>query len=178
MGDKAMMNKQIFSVLLTAALMAGCASTNASASGLRDADGNTSAPSSAGTNTASPSTIEENEWKLIEVYINGEDTLFRRDTLPKEPGNLFTLTFGAELLSGMGAPNRYSAPYAMGDNQSISVMPMRSTMMAALFEPEKLNEHDFFTYLQNACEWKQVNNNLELLSKTQNGGEVRLVFSL
>jgi len=163
-----MMNKQLFSVLLTAALMAGCASTNASASGLRDA----------GTNTASPSTIEGNEWKLIAVYINGEDTLFWRDTLPKEPGNLFTLTFGAELLSGVGAPNRYSAPYAMGDNQSISVMPMRSTMMAALFEPEKLNEHDFFTYLQNACEWKQVNNNLELLSKTQNGVEVRLVFSL
>ena len=159
-----MMKRQFFSMVSIAALMVSCVSVGATA-------GKPDFPANDVNNT-------ENEWKLIAVYINGEDTLFRRDTLPKEPGNLFTLTLGAELLSGVGAPNRYSAPYTRGDNQSISVMLMRSTMMAALFEPEKLNEHDFFIYLQNAYEWKQVNNNLELQSKTQNGSEVRLVFSL
>jgi len=159
-----MMKRQFFSMVSIAALMVSCVSVGAAA-------GKPDFPANDVNNT-------ENEWKLIAVYINGEDTLFRRDTLPKEPGNLFTLTLGAELLSGVGAPNRYSAPYTRGDNQSISVMLMRSTMMAALFEPEKLNEHDFFIYLQNAYEWKQVNNNLELQSKTQNGSEVRLVFSL
>jgi len=172
------MNKQIFSLLFTAALMVSCASSNASASGLRDAGGNTSDPSSAGTNAASPSTIEGNEWKLIEVYVAGRNTLFNRNTLPEEVKNFFTVTFAAQTVSGVGAPNLYSAPYTMGDNQAINIMLIRSTMMASFFEPENLTEHDFFTYMQNAYSWKLANNNLELLSKTRDGGEVRLIFSL
>jgi len=172
------MNKQIFSLLFTAALMVSCASTNASASGLRDAGGNTSDPSTAGTNTASPSTLEGHEWKLIDVYINGVNTGFNRSSLPAELGNSFTLNFSAELVSGVGAPNRYTAPYSLGDNQTISIMVMRSTLMATFLEPENLTEHDFFTYMQNSYSWKLVNNNLELLSKTRDGGDVRLVFSL
>jgi heat shock protein HslJ len=172
------MNKQIFSLFLTAALMVSYASSNASAAGLRDAGGNTSDPSTAGTNAANFSAIEGNEWKLIEVYVNGINTRFNRNTLPEEPGNLFTLNFDAQNISGLGAPNRYSAPYTKGDNQTLSIMLIRSTLMASLFQPENLTEHDFFIYLQNAYSWKLVNNNLELLSKSQNGGEVRLVFSL
>ena len=172
------MNKQIFSLLFTAALMVSCASSNANASGLRDAGGNTSDPSSSGTNAASPSTLEGHEWKLIDVYINSVNTMFNRSSLPAELGNSFTLNFNTELVSGVGAPNRYSAPYTLGDNQTISIMVMRSTLMATFLEPENLTEHDFFTYMQNSYSWKLVNNNLELLSKTRDGGEVRLVFSL
>jgi len=172
------MNKQIFSLLFTAALMVSCASSNANASGLRDAGGNTSDFSSSGTNAASPSTLEGHEWKLIDVYINGVNTMFNRSSLPAELGNSFTLNFNAELVSGVGAPNRYSAPYTLGDNQTISIMVMRSTLMATFLEPENLSEHDFFTYMQNSYSWKLVNNNMELLSKTRDGGEVRLVFSL
>ena len=163
------MKGQVFSLVLISAFMMSCAGAgpvanepNLSVNSVKNAE----------------LVVAENEWKLVAVYIDGEDTLFRRDNLPKEPGNLFTLTFGAEIISGVGAPNHYSAPYTRGDNQSISVMLMRSTMMAALFEPENLSEHDFFVYLQNAYSWKLVNNNLELSSKTQNGNEVRLVFSL
>ena len=172
------MSKQIFSLLFTAALMVSCASSNASASGIRDAGGNTSDPSSTGTNAASSSALEGPEWKLIAVYINGNNTQFDRTSLPAELGNSFTLNFSAELVSGVGAPNRYSAPYTLGDNQAISIMAMRSTLMATFLEPENLTEHDFFTYMQNSYSWKLANNNLELLSKTQDGGEVRLVFSL
>jgi heat shock protein HslJ len=172
------MNKQLFSLLLTAALMVICASSNASASGLRDAGGNTSDPSSSGTNAANPSSFEGHEWKLIAVYINGNNTQFNRNSLSAEMGNFFTLNFSPELVSGVGAPNRYSAPYALGDNQAISIMVMRSTLMATFLEPENLSEHDFFTYMQNSYSWKLANNNLELLSKTRDGDEVRLVFSL
>jgi heat shock protein HslJ len=172
------MNKQIFSLLFTAALMVSCASSSANASGLRDVGGNASNPSPSGTNAASPSAIEGNEWKLIEVYIDGRNTRFSRNTLPEEPGNLFTLNFDAQNISGVGAPNRYSAPYTKGDNQTLTIMLIRSTLMASFFQPENLTEHDFFNYLQNAYSWRIVNNNLELLSKAQNGGEVRLVFSL
>ena len=164
------MNKQIFSLLFTAALMVSCASTNANASGIRDIGGNTSDPS--------PSTLEGHEWKLIDVYIDGVNTGFNRNTLPEEIKNFFTVNFDAQIVSGVGAPNRYSAPYTLGDNQTITIMLMRSTLMATFLAPENLSEHDFFTYMQNSYSWKLVNNNMELLSKTRDGGEVRLVFSL
>jgi heat shock protein HslJ len=169
------MNKQIFSLLFTAALMVSCASLDASASGLRDA--NASSFSTASTNAANIPSIEGHEWKLIEVYVNGQDTLFRRNTLPAEAGNFFTVNFDGEIVSGTGAPNRYSAPYTLGDNQAVSIKLIRSTMMATFLEPEKLKEHEFFIYMQNAYELKLANERLDLLSKTQDGGAVRLVFS-
>jgi len=129
-------------------------------------------------NVSSPSSIIGHEWKLIEVYIDGRDTLFNRNTLPAEPGNFLTLNFDAQNISGVGVPNRYSAPYTLGDNQNISIKLILSTMMASFFQPENITEHDFFTYMQNAYSWRFANNNLELLSKTAAGGEVRLVFSL
>ena len=49
--------------------------------------------------------------------------------------------------------------------------------MASFREPEKLKEHDFFAYLQNIYEWKKADENLELISKTQDNGEVILIFS-
>jgi len=174
------MKKQFFSLVLIAALMMGCAS----ASGSPSAEGYRSSTSVQGNemnktnnNVSELSSIEGNEWKLIEVYIDGKDTLFNRNTLPEELKSFFTLSFDAERISGVGAPNRYSAPYTMGDSQ-LSIMPVISTMMASFYQPENLTEHEFFVYLQSAYEWKQINNNLELYSKTENGSEVRLVFSL
>jgi len=115
---------------------------------------------------------------LIGVYVNGTDTGFNRNTLPEELRNFFTLNFDGEIVSGTGAPNRYTAPYTVGENQTISIMIMRSTLMASFFQPENITEHEFFTYMQNTHEWKLLNNNMELYSKTENGSEVRMVFSL
>jgi len=175
-----------FLLLLIAALLMSCASGGA-LPGHWNADGNTSTPSVAernetNRNATNVSDIEGNEWKLIEVYIDGRNTRFSRSTLPEELKNFFTVNFDAEIVSGVGAPNLYSAPYILGDNQTINIMLMRSTMMATFLEPENLSEHDFFTYMQNAYSWKLANNNLELLSKTAAGGKyvfayVRLVFS-
>jgi len=167
------MKKQFFLLALITALAISCASTNTQ--NFSDTERNEVDRVSA--NISSPSNIEGNEWKLIEVYIDDRNTRFSRDTLPEELRNFFTLIFDAQNVSGVGAPNRYSAPYTTGDNQTISVMLMRSTMMASFFQPENLSEHDFFTYMQNSYSWKLTNDNLELLSKTTAGSEARLVFS-
>ena len=179
------MKKQFFSLVLAAVLMVSCASAKQDISP-SEPQGKWSGFSGTGgtgmdkadANTPGVSGIEGNEWKLIEVYLDGKNTRFSRNSLPEELKNFFTLNFNAEHISGVGAPNRYSAPYAKDENRAISIMLIRSTMMASFFQPENLSEHDFFTYMQNAYEWKLVSETLELHSKTENGSEIRLVFSL
>ncbi|MDR0502902.1 MAG: META domain-containing protein [Treponema sp.] len=123
------------------------------------------------------SDITGKDWMLTGVFIGGADTLFSRENLPRENGrNYFTLKFDSGTVSGTGAPNRFSAPYTSGDNNSVSILPMRSTLMAALFEPENLKEHEFYVYLQNASAWKLADEKLTLFSKTKDEQEARLVF--
>ena len=125
------------------------------------------------------SDVIEKEWKLIEVHIDGKNINFDRNALADDGfGELFTLTFDNQNLSGVGAPNRYSVPYTQEKDRALSVKLARSTLMASIREPEKLKEHDFFTYIQNVETWNLVDNNLELYSKTEAGAEVTLVFSL
>ena len=124
------------------------------------------------------SEITGNELKLIEVRINGSNTGFNRSDLVSNGfGDFFTLNFDASNISGVGAPNQYSAPYTLGNGKNIKILMVRSTMMAAFREPDKLREHDYFNYIQSAYRWDQVNDNLELYSKIENGSEIVLVFS-
>ena len=119
------------------------------------------------------------EWKLIEVHVDGTNINFNRYVLADEGFNeLFTLTFDEETISGVGAPNRYSAPYTQEENQTITIKLARSTMMAPLREPEKLKEHDFFVYIQNVDNWDLVDDNLKLHSKNEAGAEVTMIFTL
>ena len=126
------------------------------------------------------SDISGKEWRLIEVHINGVDTKFSRNTLSNDfSRDMYTATFDAadrQIVSGFGFPNRYSAPFTLGDNQSIKIMAMISTMMAPLFQIDGLNEHDFFAYMQNSEKWEIIGNKLELYSKTTDNRNVRLVF--
>jgi heat shock protein HslJ len=163
------MKKQILFVVLVTALVVSCSNNN----GER-------VPRAVDKNSGEKhnfSKITEQEWKLTEVHINGNKTQFNRSDLSEFFTDSFTVNFDGQTISGTGAPNLFSAPYTLGKNQTISIMPMRSTLMASLFEPEHLSEHEFFTYLQGANVWKTVNNNLELFSKAENRREIRLVFS-
>ena len=118
------------------------------------------------------------EWKLVEVRTGDKDTAFNRSTLSKEgASDIFTMKIEAELLSGVGASNRFTAPYTLGEGQSIEVQPMRATLMAPLRQPEKLREDQFFTYLQNTTEWQIADKTLEFHSKTNEGAPIVLVFS-
>jgi len=176
------MKKQSFSLVLIAALMISCASTGDSSFSTAEENQASIGPASQGNemgrannNTPDLSSIEGSEWKLVEVYIDGRNTLFSRNTLPEDLKNFFTLNFNGVIISGVGAPNRYSAPYTITNNQ-ISIMPMLSTMMASFFQPPNLTEHDFFNYMQNANRWNLADGNLELYSKGADGKETVLIF--
>jgi heat shock protein HslJ len=121
--------------------------------------------------------VSGKEWKLIDVRVNNVSIKFDRNTLVSEGfGEIFTLIFDAERISGVGAPNRYFAPYTLDKNQAISIKTIAGTLMAPLRQPEKLKEQDYFIYLQNTYKWNLVKGNLEFSTKDGNGTEATLVF--
>jgi heat shock protein HslJ len=125
------------------------------------------------------SDVRDKNWKLLEVRDGKKNVFFQRSMLKQEvPGDVFTLRFDAERVSGAGYPNRYFAPYELAENQAIDIKPIASTLMLALSEPEQLKERDFFSYLEKADQWNLAKGNLELRSKNNEGAEVVLVFSL
>jgi len=159
------MKKYLFVFLLIGACLIGCTTAKA-------ATGN-----SASIENQDFTEVAGKDWKLTAVYVDGKKTEFSRDA---QPGgfarDIFSLKLQDGTISGLGAPNRYTGRYTLNDNQGISVTPLAATMMAALFQTENLNEHEFFVYIQNAYLWKQVDGNLELYSKNANNREVRLIF--
>jgi heat shock protein HslJ len=142
------------------------------------------------------SDVMDKDWKLMEVravekvffktnngkidwFFTPRDIIFKRDMLAQEsPKDVFTLRFDAERVSGAGCPNRYFAPYTLGEKQDININPMAATLMIALFEPEQLKEHEFFAYLEKVDYWNLVNGNLQLFSTNNEGATMLLVFSL
>jgi heat shock protein HslJ len=123
--------------------------------------------------------LTEKVWQLTEVRINGANIGFNRDDLTRiglAAGEGFSLSFDAETVSGMGAPNRYIASYTRTDSQ-IFISSIAATEMAPLSGLDKLREQDYFNYLQNTGSWNFVKNNLELYSKTADGKEVILTFN-
>ena len=178
------MRKQILSNFLTLTaicVFGGCASTGENSDlGNPAASINPGAIASVARNLFSFSDVVGEELKLIEVYIEttfNREVIYNRDELNRVGvGDIYTLNFDAAMVSGTGSPNLYSAPYTLGQGQAITINLMRSTLMASLFEPERLPEHQFFSYMQNVHQWRIRNGRLELLSKTENGSEVRMAF--
>ena len=155
------MKKIITIILLLSALIISCASGGSS---------------TGGRNMPNFSDVADREWRLVEAYIDGVDMRFRRENQPEMFREIYILKFEGQFASGIGAPNLYSAPFTLGEDLAISIMPMRSTLMASLFEPENLSEQDFFTFLQNVYTWDLVRNNLILNARTRDNKQVRLVF--
>jgi len=125
------------------------------------------------------SDVTGKEWLLVEVKTESQGITFNRDNLNADGfGNIFTLNFDAERLSGVGAPNRYTAPYKVDKNQVISVQLIAGTLMAAIREPEKLKEQDYFNYLQNTYKWNLSDGRVELYTKNADGKEAVLIYTL
>ena len=153
--------KQLLIVFVLAAVLMGCG---------------TQADSS------SFSSVTGKEWRLIEVRIDTafrREIIFDRNSLTKENArDVFTLRFDNANMGGTAAPNRYNAPYSLGeDRQSITISPLRSTQMAALWQPERLRENDYYAYMQNVNRWELANGRLILYSKNEEGHDVRLTYS-
>jgi len=123
------------------------------------------------------STVMNKDWNLAEIRTKPENIIIERGKLKEEGfGDIFTLRFDTERVNGIGAPNRYFAPYTLADKQGITIKTVAQTQMLAIREPEKLKEHDFFVYIQNVTKWNFVKENLELYSTGENGAEAILVF--
>ena len=117
------------------------------------------------------------DWNLAEVRLQNETVVFEREKLAEEGFNeIFTLRFDDERVNGVGAPNRYFAPYTVTDKQGITINTIAGTLMASIREPEKLKEHSYFGYLQNVTRWNLVKGNLELYSRGDDGTEAVLVY--
>lgn len=118
------------------------------------------------------------EWKLIEVRIDNRSTNFNRRTITQEGfSDIFSLNIDGETVFGVGAPNRYSAPYTVSEQDGqIKVALVRSTMMAHIYPQENLRERDFLIYIQNIYKWELSGGGLVVSSKDEKGAEVVLVF--
>ncbi|MDR3334989.1 MAG: META domain-containing protein [Treponema sp.] len=121
--------------------------------------------------------VERKDWKLTAVRLGGADTGFSRDTLGSEFASSFTLRFQGGMAGGRGAPNTYRSPFEQGADQSLSIQPAAATLMAPLWEPEGLKEHEYFGYLGRVYRWNIRDGNLELSTKGADGTEAVLVSS-
>jgi len=165
------MKNQLFIFVLITVCLFGCFSTDSG----NNQDARTA--NRVGDSAQDFSNIVDKDWRLIEVYINDVNIQFSRDNQLESNRDIYTINFKDGTVSGTGAPNRYSAPYTLGDNQSISIMMMRSTLMASLFEPNNLTEYEYYSHVQKSYRWELNNENLVLHSKTENGLDVRLMFA-
>ena len=117
------------------------------------------------------------EWKLVDVLIDGRNIGFSRDLLAtKGFQDAFTMQFDAGRISGAAAPNRYTAPYTLGEDRAISVGIVAGTRMAPIAELEQLREHDYLFFVQSTYGWNLAGNRLELSSRGRNDEAVTLIF--
>jgi heat shock protein HslJ len=123
--------------------------------------------------------VQGKEWKLAEIRTGSGEIIFDRGGLISEGfgDNLFTLKFEDDRIGGMAAPNRYFAPYELGQGQDLAIKNIAGTLMAPIREPEKLKEHEYFAYLQNTYRWNIGKGNLELFTKGGDGREAVLVYT-
>ena len=127
--------------------------------------------------------VEGKEWILSELRSAGNIVRMDRQKLAADNlGGVYTINFRADRsgegqVNGMGAPNRYFAPYKAGVNKTLSIGNLASTMMAAFREPEGLGEREYFDYLFKVTRWDLKDEKLELYSSDSDGTEAVLVYT-
>lgn len=133
---------------------------------------------------ASFQNVEGKEWFLSEVKSAGATVRMDRQKLAADNmGGVYTINFQKDQTatenraSGMGAPNRFFAPYTVGSNRAIKIGNAASTMMMAFKEPDGLKENEYFAYLSRVTRWDLRENRLELYSSNNAGSEVILIFT-
>ena len=121
--------------------------------------------------------MEAKEWILSAINRSGQIVPMDRSALDViGMGGAFTISFQGDRVSGMGAPNRYFGPFSAGPGRALSIGNLASTMMAAIFQPEALKEHEYFAYLSAVTSWDLREGKLELYSSSQDGTQIMLIF--
>jgi hypothetical protein len=143
------------------------------------------APGTSGGNTAQAgstgasylSTITGKEWKLSEVRFPDKTTLIDRNKLSADGmGDNFTFTVDSSRVSGKAAPNRYTSVYQAGANNALTIQAPISTLMASIYDPERIREQEYFQYLSRVKSWKLNQGKLELYTTDASNKEVVLVY--
>jgi len=134
-------------------------------------------------NTAAFADIQRQEWHLSEIRSNTESVRLNRPALDAAGfSGVFTITFEDGRVSGAGAPNRFFGPYtggkASGSGGDLSIGLLGHTLMAAIFEPEELQENEYFHYLSSVTSWELREGMLELATSSNDGSKTVLVFTL
>jgi hypothetical protein len=123
------------------------------------------------------STITGKEWKLSEVRLPGKTMLVDRNKLTAEKmGDLFTFTIDNSRISGKAAPNRYTSMYQAGPNNALTIQAPISTLMASIYDPERIREREYFLYISRVKSWKLNQGKLELYTTDASNKEVVLVY--
>jgi heat shock protein HslJ len=122
--------------------------------------------------------VQAKEWMLVEIRVQPENITFDRQKLVDEGfGDIFTVQFDGDRLSGKGAPNRYRGPYEVGENQSLKIGNVAGTLMAPIREPERLKEREYFAWLANVYKWNLDGETLELYTKSDAGQEAVMIYT-
>jgi heat shock protein HslJ len=160
-----MVMKHIIVMVIAAGILASCAGGAAPKSEL-----------AAGSTPRTNAEVWGSEWKLVEIRTAARSVEYDRNQLASDGfDDIFTLQFNDEL-TGKAAPNRYSGPYTRGDGQNLSIGNVVSTLAAALTEPVKCRESDYFAYLAKVSRWELNQGTLELYTQDADGNEAVLSY--
>ncbi|MDR3334622.1 MAG: META domain-containing protein [Treponema sp.] len=121
--------------------------------------------------------VQGKVWMLVEVKTDAGSIMIKR-LEPADGSDTYTLQADAEQISGKAAPNRYRAPYTLGEEQAISFQPIAGTLMISIGNPEGLTEREYYDYLEGVYRWTVSGGVLELHTRTQDGAEAVLIFSI
>jgi hypothetical protein len=123
------------------------------------------------------SAVMGKEWRLVRIETFAGPTEFSRAALEaQEMGDYYILRFDKDALFGMAAPNRYRAPYHLGEGASISIETIAGTLMASFKEPPGLQEKEYYTYLMRVFRWDVEDDRLNLYTLNFSGESVILVY--
>jgi len=118
------------------------------------------------------------EWKLTELRLSDKTVVLDRKKLSAEGvGDFFTMTIDKSRISGKAAPNRYTTAYKAGADNSLTLLPVISTLMATSFDPERLQEQEYYQYLGRVKSWKLNQKTLELNTADANNKDAVLVYN-
>jgi heat shock protein HslJ len=122
--------------------------------------------------------VRGKEWMLTELKAGSVVIRLDRQKLEAEgQGDVYTLRFDEDRVSGKGAPNRYFGPYELGDGDRLTLSRVAGTLMLGITQPEGLSESEYYDYLSRINRWSISRDRLELFSETPEGQEAVLVFS-
>jgi heat shock protein HslJ len=116
--------------------------------------------------------VRGREWVLTGIQ-TGEGGIISNSS-----GDDYTMTINEEQIGGRAAPNRYFAPYELGEDQDITISPIAGTLMFSFVEPEGLTESEYFAYLAQVYRWELIDGALEFFTITEDGRDAVMIFTV